>query len=216
MLEQAHFIGILGAVLYVGSIYFYLFASTRGNALAFAAVNLIAAVLILVGLNFPFDGPFLTLQIALFFIGWLAVVYKLIRHRSIALSVQEKQVADLMFPNLPYRHSLELIRQGQWKTETQTTLADEGKPLENLSLLLSGSAIVEKSGTQVATLSSGQMIGEVSCLENTGATAKVRLDSTAHYFSVPACKLRKFVASNTDAARAFETAVRRQLSKKLS
>ena len=136
--------------------------------------------------------------------------------RYIALSVQEKQVADFMFPNLPYRHALQLIRQGQWKTETEQTLANEGKPLQNLSVLLSGSAIVEKEGTQVAALTSGQMIGEVSCLENTKATANVSLNSTAHYFSVPVGKLREFIDTNADAARAFDMGVRRQLSQKLA
>lgn len=216
MLQLAHIIGIFGATLYTVSYYLFLSVAINGNGWTYALLNFFAAGLVLISFNIPFDWATFAIQISFFFLCWLALARRFMIRRAISLSVQEKQVADLMFPDLPYRHSLQLIRQGYWKTETSATLAQEGKPIENLSVLLSGTAIVEKEGTQVAALTSGQMVGEVSCIENTQATAKVQLNSTAHYFEISAGKLRQFINTNADAARAFDAAVRHQLSNKLA
>ena len=187
-----------------------------GNGNVYASLNMLAAVLVMISLTTHFNIGSLIIQVSFISLSLYAIFRSFWMRRDIKLAPMESQLASLLFPNLPPRQALPLIRKGSWRNEASIMLARQGEPLDAISVLMTGEACVVKSGKCVAKLGAGQIVGEVSWRDNSPATADVSVNKQAHYFSISNTQLRQFLLKNADAASAFEAGLRNQLVRKLA
>lgn len=210
------YIGIAGAVTYLLSYSLLQLGKIDGNGNFYAFLNMLAAVFVIISLTTRFNIISMIIQVSFISLSIYAIFRSFWMRRDIKLAPLERQLATLLFPDLPPRQALPLIRKGSWRNEAKVILAHEGKPLDAISVLITGEACVTKGGKCVAKLGAGQIVGEVSWRDNSPATADVTVNNQAHYFSVSSNQLRRFLSKNADAATAFETGLRNQLVRKLA
>ena len=215
-MEITQYIGIAGAVTYLLSYGLLQLGKVDGNGNFYAFLNMLAAIFVMISLTTHFNIGSLIIQVSFISLSLYAMFRSFWMRRHIQLAPLEQELAALLFPDLPPRQALPLIRKGSWRNEARVMLARQGEPLEAISVLMTGEACVSKSGKCVAKLGAGQIVGEVSWRDNSPATADVRVDKQAHYFSISCQQLRKFLSANTDAASAFEAGLRNQLVRKLA
>jgi hypothetical protein len=209
-------IGIAGAVTYLLSYSLLQLGKIDGNGNFYAFLNMMAAVFVMISLTTRFNIGSMIIQVSFISLSVYAILRSFWMRRHVKLAPLESQLAAVLFPNLPPRQALPLIRKGSWCNEAKVVLAHEGIPLNAISVLMTGEACVTKGGICVAKLSAGQIVGEVSWRDNSPATAKVTVKKQAHYFSISRKQLRCFLSQNTEAASAFETGLRNQLIRKLA
>jgi hypothetical protein len=215
-MELTQYIGIAGAVTYLISYCLLQLGKIDGNGNFYAFLNMLAAIFVMISLTTHFNIGSLIIQVSFISLSIYAIFRSFWMRREIELAPLERELAGVLFPNLPPRQALPLIRKGAWRNEAQIMLARQGEPLDNVSVLMTGEACVSKSGKCVAKLGAGQIVGEVSWRDSTPATADVTVKNQAHYFSISCQQLRKFLSANTDAASAFEAGLRNQLVRKLA
>jgi CRP-like cAMP-binding protein len=215
-MEITQVFGIVGAVTYLGSYFLLQLGRIDGNGNYYAFFNMVAAMFVLISLTTHFNIGAMIIQVSFLALSIYAIFRSHWSRRDVALAPTEQQLLDVLFPNLPARRVLPLIRKGKWHNETSGALAIQGQPIRRLSVLLSGEAKVSKSGKPVGSIGAGQIVGEVSWHNNDLATADVSIKEQAHYFSISAVQLRRFLSKNTDAARAFDAGLRNQLVQKLA
>jgi hypothetical protein len=215
-MEITQYIGITGAVTYLMSYFLLQLGKVDGNGNVYAFLNMLAAIFVMISLTTHFNIGSAIIQVSFISLSLYAIFRSFWMRRSIKLAPLEQALVDVLFPNLPPRQALPLIRKGSWRNEATIMLAREGQPLDSVSVLMTGEACVTKSGKCVAKLGAGQIVGEVSWRDNSPATADVTVKKQAHYFSISSNHLRKFLAKNTDAAAAFDAGLRNQLVRKLA
>lgn len=214
-MDITQYIGIAGALTYLLSYFLLQLSLIDGNGNLYAGLNMLAALLVLVSLSAAFNIGSFIIQVSFISLSIYAIINSYLSRRAIETSAHEKQVSDVMFPDLPYRRALKLIKHGNLNSANAAKLTQQGKPIKEISILLSGSALVEKDGQPITTLKQGSIVGEVSCLDHSLATADVTVNSNCDYFTIPVDSLRNFLEKNTDAKQAFQTGVRKELIKKL-
>ena len=213
-MEITQYIGIAGAVTYLLSYFLLQLGKIDGNGNFYAFMNMLAAIFVMVSLTTHFNIGSMIIQISFISLSLYAIFRSFWMRRDIKLAPMEQQLAEVLFPNLPPRQALPIIRKGSWCNEARVMLARQGEPLEAVSVLMTGEACVTKSGKCVARLGAGQIVGEVSWRDNSPATADVAVKKQAHYFSISSRQLRKFLSKNTEAASAFEAGLRNPLVRK--
>ena len=215
-MDFTQILGVTGAIIYLASYFLLQAGCIKGESNLYAGLNLLAAICVLTSLYTKFNiGSFL-IQISFISLSLYGIARKFIAKRPTELSPEEKQLADILLPSLPYRRALVLIREGVIKTNLHGQLAKEGTPLDEISILIDGNAVVKKSGKKVATVSFGQIIGDVTCISGQPATAEVSTSGRATYFTIPTNILRKTLSQNNDILESFEQALRYQLTLKLA
>jgi hypothetical protein len=215
-MDITQIIGVLGAVIYLAS-YFLLQAGwIKGEGNVYAGMNMLAAACVLFSLSTKFNiGSFL-IQISFILLSIFGIIRSFLARRPIVLSDREAQLANILVPDLPARRAQQLIRNGNWKTAAESKIATEGELLDKLIVLLDGAATVKKQGKKVADVTSGQVIGEFSCLDAGPATADVSLSGTAQLYYIQNKKLREVLDQNKDISDAFQMGLRNQLAVKLT
>jgi hypothetical protein len=215
-MDITQYIGITGAVTYLLSYFLLQLGKVDGNGISYTLLNMIAACLVLISLTTDFNIGSAIIQVSFIALSFYAIGRGYMNRRAIKLAPMEHKLANLLFPDLPARRALPLIRQGSWMNTTAAQLAKEGQPLDAISVLMTGHASVVKSGQRVADLGEGQVVGEITWWERLPANADVTIHGTAHYFSIPIKTVQEFLVKNSDVAIAFETGLRKQLLRKLA
>lgn len=140
------------------------------------------------------------LGVNLFHLGLL-----LLRGRRLRFTDEETRMAAAVLPSLDRRQARHLIDQGVWiDGRAGETLTRENDPVAHLLYLADGAAEVTSGGRWIATLRAPNLIGEVTVLDESGATATVTLDAPARIWCVAAPALRRFLAENPDIRGALE------------
>jgi len=215
-MEITQYIGIGGAVTYLLSYILLQLGKVDGNGNVYAFLNMLAAAFVMISLTTHFNIGSLIIQISFISLSIYAILRSFLGRRAIKLSPIETELVSLMFPNLPPRRALPLIRKGTWKNTVDDVLATEGKPLDTISIIIFGEAEVSKAGQTVARIGGGQMVGEVTWENDAPATADVVIKGPAHYFTISRKTMRAFLKKNTDVAASFELGLRNQLKRKLA
>ena len=215
-MEFTQYIGISGALTYLLSYFLLQVGKLDGNGNSYSLLNMLAAVFVMISLTTHFNIGSFIIQISFISLSIYAIFKSIWKRRHVKLAPLEQELATVLFPDLSPRQALQLIRKGTWTNTASIMLAQEGKPLDRISVVMTGEACVTKAGKTVAKLSAGQIVGEISWRDSTPATADVKVDRQAHYFSIPMEQLRGFLANNSDVATAFEAGLRNQLIRKLA
>ncbi len=100
--------------------------------------------------------------------AWRLVVER----RPVKLTAEEDEVRRMVFSDLPPRKVLQVLSIASWMTAAPgERLIEHGKPVEYISLLVSGKAQVAKDDHVLGQLGAGDLVG--SALLMTGAVAEV-------------------------------------------
>ena len=140
----------------------------------------------------------------------------LIADRRARFSADEERMLTGFLAGVPRHSARHLIDGGVWLNGTVgDELTREGDPVERITWLASGDALVLSDGRQVATCTPGDLIGEASILTGEPATATVRLAGPARFWCMPANTLRTYLDADPELGamleRSFARAVRNKL-----
>ena len=106
--------------------------------------------------------------------------------KPIELTEVEQSLHRGPFRNLTPQQVRRVAQQGEWQQwETGAELVAEGAELHRLILLYEGEADVRTGSRSIASLQSGQFVGEMSLLTGAGASAQVISTAPARTLSWP-------------------------------
>ncbi len=215
--ETITVIGYIGAIFYVGTYLILQLGLIKGEGYLYPFLNLIASGSVLISLSQHFN-PFS----AFIETSWITIsLMGLARHWYVTnylnLSDEEQQAANVLTPGLKKDRAKRMLRLGRFiDAAPETRIAEEGRPLKDLSLVISGHCRIERSGQIVALLRDGALVGELTYATGEPATASVVVAEPSRLFQVDCGALRQFLAKNEDIAMALEGSVSGDLRRKLA
>ena len=110
-----------------------------------------------------------------------------------------------------------LLDLGEWESETEgTILTKEGESVRKLFFIYSGEVEVTKNNQEIARLSAGSLVGEMSFIRQKTASATTKITKETIFFSWPHKKLRAHLSRNPMMKVAMMTALNSDLLKKLA
>ncbi|MFS0736222.1 cyclic nucleotide-binding domain-containing protein [Sphingomonas sp. 1P06PA] len=128
-----------------------------------------------------------------------------IRNLRLRFNPEEQRMVESAFGTLDRRQARQLIDQGVWLDgKAGEVLTREGEPVGNLFYLADGTAAVSSRGMWIATATAPTLVGEMTVLDQSGATATVSLDGAARMWCVDGPALRRFLKENPDIRMALE------------
>lgn len=141
----------------------------------------------------------------------------IIKERSgVNFSEEEKELHETLFKNFAPFEFMKLMRVGKWReAKPGDVLAVEQKPLDAVMLIYNGLVAVEQNGKELAKLTDGNFIGEVSFITEGAATATVRALMPTRYIAWPKTSIRALLNRNPSMRFAMQAMLSTDLSKKL-
>lgn len=137
--------------------------------------------------------------------------------RGVRFTEEEKELYQTLFKNFAPFEFMKLLRLGEWKDATKGQfLAVEKQRLDNVVLIFNGLLAVEAAGKQIAQLTDGNMIGEMSFVNEGVASASVRVIEPTRYLSWPKAELRHLLKRNPNMRFAMEHVFNADLVRKLT
>jgi len=152
------------------------------------------------------------------FIGTNAVqLGLLVRERMLVrFNEQERLLHRGLFSELTAVDFHRLLKAGQWHDVGEgTVLAQENRPVTDVSVLIAGAAKVEVGGKLVALLEPGALIGEMSFLTQSDASADVVTAVPSRLFSIAKPNLDALFQSNAGIKSAIHRLMGQDLVRKL-
>ncbi len=153
----------------------------------------------------------------LFMVINIVQVAILIKERAgVRFTEEEKELHDTLFKNFAPFEFMKLMRIAEWREAKQgDVLAVEEQPLDAVMLIYNGLVRVEAQGKEVAQLTDGNFIGEVSFITGGGASATVRALQPTRYITWPKIEVTKLLNRNPSMRLAMQSVLSTDLSKKL-
>ncbi len=158
-------------------------------------------------------------------LAWMAIITltcagligrPFIKNAAVIFTPEESVLRAAIFDALPAHEARHLMDQGWWVHGAPgETLTQEGKPIETLVFMQSGSARVSVGGRKVGNCGAGDLIGEATALTGAAATATVVLDSASRLWCIKAATLRDYIGANPDIGSSLERSFRIALRAKL-
>jgi len=148
-----------------------------------------------------------------------AVQYLRIRRASagVSLSAQEQALRAWLFPTLGDVDFQQLLKVSQRSFPMAGTfLVTQGEHLEQLYIIIKGTAHVVANGMVVASLHDGNLVGEVSFFRDDVATASVVAQTELSVLSIERGQLRKLMRESEALQRALHESIGRDLGFKLT
>lgn len=141
----------------------------------------------------------------------------LLRERQrVRFDEQERLLHRCLFSELNAADFGRLLKAGEWHdVGAGTVLAQENRPVTDVSVLIAGAAKVEVGGKLVALLQPGALIGETSLLTESNAGADVTTAAPSRLFSIAKPELEALFQSNTAIRAAIRRLMRQDLVRKL-
>ncbi len=208
--------GILGVAFYLGAYGALMAGVIRGAGYLYAALNLIAAMLVLISLSVDFNLASAIIQISFVAISLFGIIRRYILHRRIRFSLEEEELRSIIFADLSTPAARLFFDRGVWidgKPNMKLTVQDA--PVETLYYLTDGTASVIVDDEVVATVKRG-FIGEIGAIEKKPAIASVALTEPSRLFAISGRALRQLRANSPELRGALDMALSRGVADKLS
>lgn len=187
-------IGIFGVIVYLINYTCLQMGLISGQSYLYAAVVILGASSILVSLFDNFNLPTAVIQTSFILISILGMLRLYISENHIRFTTEEKQFIESKFPTLSKYLARKILNRGQWiKTDSNKLIVSEGEDLEALIYILEGEAEISINGKFVRNIGSDSFIGELTILEESPATATVKLLKSSRYFKIDKYEFRKLV-----------------------
>lgn len=140
-----------------------------------------------------------------------------IGQKPIKLNERERTMHGNSFGSFSAYEFKNLLDLGEWESETEgTILTKEGESVRKLFFIYSGEVEVAKNNQEIARLSAGSLVGEMSFIGQKTASATTKITKETIFFSWPHKKLRAHLSRNPMMKVAMMTALNSDLLKKLA
>jgi len=136
--------------------------------------------------------------------------------KRVTLTPDESRLKLFLFPTISngaFRRLLGIATLHE--TTPGTVLIRQGERVDRLLVLTDGVAEIRVGDTVVATCRAGDLVGELSLLSNSPATATVTTHTVARYFSFEQLAVRSLLERSEELSRAFSTMLSADLARKL-
>lgn len=208
--------GYGGVAFYLGSYGLLQLGVLRGNSYTYAALNLLAAALVLVSLFRNWNLFSAIIQISWITLSVIGIARVWVLSNMLRFSDEERELLKTRFPALRPIEAKKLMDAGSWHDgQAGETLTRQGAPVESLTYLAAGGVDIDVGGQIIAQVGPGQFIGEMACMTSGPASASVRLNQPTRYFRVPSEALRRLVRRNPDIAPHLDLAFSGNIRSKL-
>ena len=145
-------------------------------------------------------------------------IFLLVKERwPVALQGLERQVYDDIFHDLTPGAFVNLLKLGTWRDlQPGDVLVEDGTVVTEMLLLCEGEAAVRKGDKELARLSPGQFVGEMSFLTKEKASADVVSTKSAKVLSWPQKELQAYLDRNSTISFQVRGVLGRDLVRKLN
>lgn len=215
-LHWSDIFGIGGVVIYVGS-YFALQAGLiSGRGYLYPSLNIVAAGSVLLSLTHNLNLASAAIQVTFIAISVFGISrFYLVTQRA-KFSEEEQTVRELLIPNLHRADARRLMALGSFRDlEVGSSLTEEHAVVPSLYVLVSGVAAVSVNGRQIASLGDRSLIGEMSALSGTPASATVTVSALSRVFEIDRTSLNAYLAKNDATRHELQGRFLSQISDKL-
>ena len=208
--------GLFGVFLYVAAYAAMQMGLVRGQTYVYAGLNLAAASCVLFSLTETYNLSSALIQIMWIVLSIAGMLRLWLIERTMRFSEREQRIIASVVPGLPKDRARKFLDIGKWSTAARGAhLITEGQPTALFAYLESGTLRVSINGVTLRTLGAETVIGEITYIDGSPATASIDVIDDVRFFWVDAVKLRAFVAKNPDIGNAIERSVAHTLRKKL-
>ena len=209
-------VGMAGVVVYLLAYALLQFGFVRGQTYVYASLSIVAACLVLIGLQRDFNLAAAAIQVSMIAISIAGILRLYIRSITVRFSPEERDLLDRLGLDLPDHLARTLLNAGIWTEGAPgTVLTTEGEPVAELVVLASGEAAVSIEDEVVAICRPPCFIGEMSCLEAAPASATVVLTGESRCFGIGAARLRRLLMRRPDLDNALRASFSRQIGNRL-
>jgi len=148
-------------------------------------------------------------------------IFQIIRlikqNQTISFTDIEKELFDTMFSNFSKLEFLKLLRVGTWKTlDAGIKITESGQNVKNVHLIFNGIVEVYSQGERIYTLKDGQLIGEMSFMNELPATATTITLTQTKLISWDQDQLRLLLKRNPTLQYAMERVFNKDLISKMT
>lgn len=191
--------GLVGVAFYLGSYAALQSGLLRGSGYAYAALNLIAASLVLVSLFAEWSLSSAIIQVSWIVISIIGLTRIWLSSRRLSFTDEEMALLRARFATLRPADARRLLDHGRWiNGTTGEVLTRQGASVEHLDYLSEGSADVFVDGQMIARSNHGKFIGELGCLTKGPASATVVLNAPSRYFRMRSDDLIRLLQRQSD------------------
>lgn len=216
MIDYYQIAGYGGVAFYLSSYGLLQLGVLKGNSYTYAALNALAAALVLVSLFRNWNMFSAIIQISWITLSIIGIARVWVLTNMLRFNEEEKALLENRFPTLRPLEAKKLMDTGTWHNgQIGDLLTQQGAPVEALSYLAAGGVDVDVGGQIIAQVGPGQFIGEMACMSSGPASASVRLNQPTRYFRAPSEALRRLVKRNPDIAPHLDLAFSGNIRSKL-
>ena len=191
--------GYGGVAFYLGSYALLQLGVLKGNSYAYAALNLVAAALVLVSLMRSWNLASAIIQISWITLSVLGITRVWLMTNMLRFTDEERAFIDTRFAAMRAIDAKKLLKAGCWVDGVAgDALTRQNAPVTHLSYLAHGGVDIDVGGQVIAQVGAGEFIGEMACMSSGPASATVRLTQPTRYFSISSDALRQLVRRNQD------------------
>jgi len=136
----------------------------------------------------------------------------LLERRPVKFNPDEQQLYDLAFRNFAPRDFLKLLKLGEWKTAQQgDPIMEQGRPIEQILVPISGTVAAAKDGKVVAQLHPGELIGAGVALTGQASAFNADFAEESRYMAWRVTDVHQFMDKNPDLAIKLNDVINRYL-----
>ena len=122
-------VGLLGVLIYIGSYFVLQLGWVRGQGYLYPAMNIAAAICVLISLTANFNLASATIQITFILISIVGMTRFYLSRAGLRLSAEERAFIDTKFAGLEPHLVRKLLAAGVWSDlEPGRVLIEEGSP----------------------------------------------------------------------------------------
>ncbi len=208
--------GVISATFVLNLAYFMLVSSTFTRRILWLRGALVVAGVTFVIYGFMADNWTMIFWNSVTSVLHAAQGFRFIKsQRSVQLAPGDEEIRETWFSTLGPFDFQSLWTMGETVEYADGTLAVEGQPQTMMVLVLDGSATVDVEGREVGLLQRGDLVGEMSFLSGTPASATVIPQGTVRVREWDQARLRTLDHLNPSAATAVRRLIQENLADKL-
>ena len=209
-------IGLFGVFVYLVAYTCLQMGLVSGQSYIYASMIIVAAGSILFSLVDNFHLPTAVIQCAFVTISLAGMLRLYITENHVLFTLEEHQFLSSKFPNLPKNLSKRLLDTGVWADRKENSvIAREGEQLDALTYIATGEAKVSVNGTLIGQLGGDSLVGELTVLDDTPATATVILSRPSRCFQIDKNQFRKLALRYPELHAAFAHSSANEMKKRI-
>ncbi len=191
--------GLTGLVIYLGTYGALQMGWMRADRYRFAALNILAAGLVLLGVFAHLDPGWAVVPVLWIVLSAAGLVRLWQINQLLEFTDFEREFMQTKLKSLSLREARQLLDEGRWVEGWRgQKMAQQGEEIGKLYYLSRGEADIIVDGAPVARIGAGSFIGELTVLEGGPANASVVLSRPSTFFEIPSQNLRALADAYPD------------------